>query len=101
MTNTGTTTWRCTHEPVEQDEEIALGDYHYFNPNARCRGGCGMALTIGERFDQIAERMDAAYATRKEVAKVHKPGTAQYVAADDAIEAVYADLRVLNREIGA
>jgi hypothetical protein len=58
--------------------------------------------TLGERFDQIGERMDAAYANRREVMKRgHKPGSAQYVAADDQIEAVYRDLRALNAEVAA
>lgn len=58
-------------------------------------------LTFGQRFDQIGERMDAAYANRRDVvARGHKPGSAQYVAADDQIEAVYRDLRALNAEIG-
>lgn len=59
-------------------------------------------LTLGERFDQIGERMDAAYANRQAVLKRgHKPGSAQYVHADDQIEAVYRDLRALNAEVAA
>lgn len=59
------------------------------------------APTLGQRFDEIGDRMDAAYANRREVMKRHKPGSAEAVAADDAIEAVYLDLRALNKEAGA
>lgn len=53
--------------------------------------------TLGERFDEIAARMDAAYAARKP----HRIGSPEYEAADVVVEAVYADLRLLNKEIGA
>ncbi len=52
-------------------------------------------LTMGERIDAISARMSAAYAARRET----EPGTAEYVAADDRIEAVYHDLRHLNAEM--
>lgn len=53
--------------------------------------------TFGERYTAIGDRMDAAYAERRKF----KPRTAEYEAADEAIEAVYADLRVLNAEVKA
>lgn len=54
-------------------------------------------MTYGDRFDDISIRMDAAYAARRGL----KMGTPEYEAADEQIEAVYADLRVLNAEVGA
>jgi hypothetical protein len=56
-----------------------------------------MPLTYGQRFDAIGDRMDAAYAERRKC----EPGTAEYESANEAIEAVYADLRVLNAEMRA
>jgi len=51
--------------------------------------------TVGEQFDDISARMDAAYAERRK----HKYGTPAYLAADEQVEAVYSDLRRLNAEI--
>lgn len=51
-----------------------------------------MSTLTSSAIDGIIARMDAAYAERRK----HKPGTPGYVAADAAIEAVYADLRALN-----
>lgn len=53
--------------------------------------------TYGEQFEQISERMDAAYGERRK----HRSGSPEYAAADEQIEAVYADLRVLNAEVKA
>lgn len=53
--------------------------------------------SLGQRYDEIAERMDAAYAERAQ----HQPRTPEYLDASEAIDAVYADLRVLNKEAGA
>jgi hypothetical protein len=49
-------------------------------------------LTLGDRFDAIGDRMDAAYAERRN----YRIGSPEYAAANDMVEAVYADLRLLN-----
>ena len=51
-----------------------------------------MNTMTGPAIDNIAARMDAAYAERRR----HKPGSAGYADADARVEAVYADLRALN-----
>lgn len=53
--------------------------------------------TPGDRFDAIADRLDAAYAARRGAAV----GSPARVLAELELEAVYADLRALNAEIGA
>lgn len=53
--------------------------------------------TFGQRYDLIGDRMDAAYAARKQ----HAQGSAEYAAADAVVESVYADLRALNVEVKA
>lgn len=55
------------------------------------------APALRERIEAIARRMDVGYAERRK----HHPRTAGYAAADEAIEAAYADLRALNVELGA
>ncbi|ROR91709.1 hypothetical protein [Nocardioides aurantiacus] len=52
---------------------------------------------LGFLYDELGDDMDAAYAERRK----HKPGTPEYVAADEKIESVYAALRVLNIEAKA
>lgn len=48
--------------------------------------------TLGEQYDEIAGRLDAAYSARREA----HWGTDEYVNASEELERVYADLRVLN-----
>jgi len=51
--------------------------------------------TFGQRYAEIADRMDAAYAERNR----HALFSPLYEAADLAVQAVYADLRALNAEV--
>lgn len=44
------------------------------------------------QLDEISTRMDAAYAERSKT----RPGSPEYVAANDALEAVYEELREFN-----
>jgi hypothetical protein len=56
-----------------------------------------MATNLGERYDEIAERMDAAYAARRGL----RYGSPEFAEADAALEAVYVDLRALNAVVAA
>lgn len=55
------------------------------------------ALTLGERYDEVGDRMDAAYAALRGLTH----GTPEHVAATATLEAVYTDLRALNAEVKA
>jgi hypothetical protein len=48
--------------------------------------------SLGEQYDQIAGRLDAAYNARRNC----RWGTDEYAEATEELDRVFADLRVLN-----
>lgn len=57
------------------------------------RKGLGVEeRTLGEQYDDMMNRLDAAYAARRACAM----STPEYAEAHAALDLVYADLRVLN-----